>query len=452
MRIALIGPFSGATLRTAFGLSESCGLPRGYCGGAPLMGALARTLSDRGHQIACISTDQREPLGRAEDVDRFEMGSAVAYFAGERRQGYRFANGHIGRALDFFSFERRGLLAAIRHFEPEMIHAHWTYEFAWAALDSKIPTVVTAHDAPAKVLRYMPDLYRVCRFLMAKQVIARVSLLTAVSPDLARELSTWVRGGLPIHVVANPLGKDQFELDRLPSDRSAPRLMMVLNGWNELKNGKSALRAFAASRARDPRLRLTCFGAGWAEEGPAQRWAQSAHLDMGVEFRGPRPHNEILDCMRSSEALVHPSRNEACSMVIAEAMSVGLPVVAGQGTGGVAWQLDDGRAGWLVDVRDPAQISVAIDALIRSPSRWSEVSAAARARALALFEVDCVVDQYEQLYRHLFAPNHEGRGPGCVGARVLSDDALRGGRCGGDAHPLRTGAVGRETDVRYRER
>jgi glycosyltransferase involved in cell wall biosynthesis len=330
----------------------------------------------------------------------------MAYFAAERKQGYRFADGHIGRALDFFSFERDGLLAAIDEFAPDVIHAHWTYEFAWAALDSGLPTVVTAHDAPAQVLRYMPDLYRLCRFMMARRVIARAPVLTAVSPDLAAELRPWVKGDRHIHVVANPLDKAVFQLGRLPMDPSQPGLMMVLNGWNGLKNGKSALRAFAASRMRAPHLRLICFGAGWAEGGPAQQWARANRIHEGVEFRGPRPHDDILACMRTSVALVHPSRNEACSMVIAEAMSVGLPVIAGRKTGGVAWQLDDGRAGWLVNIQDPAQISAAIDELISSPSRWSQVCSAAKSRAVSLFEVDRVVDEYEELYRRVLTSNH----------------------------------------------
>jgi len=175
-------------------------------------------------------------------------------------------------------------------------------------------------------------------------------------------------------------------------------LMMVLNGWNDLKNGAIALRAFARARSIDPALKLVCFGAGYEPRGNAQRWAQRRGFADGVEFRGPVPHDTVLRQMRESAALVHPSRWEACCMSIAEAMSVGLPVIAGRHTDGVSWQLDDGRAGVLADVTKVDDISRAMITQTRDERAWREMSTTARARARQLFNVDQVVGQYVALY------------------------------------------------------
>jgi glycosyltransferase involved in cell wall biosynthesis len=80
-------------------------------------------------------------------------------------------------------------------------------------------------------------------------------------------------------------------------------------------------------------------------------------------------------------------------MAIAEAMSLGLPVIAGRHTDGVGWQLDQGRAGILVDVTDPEETARGIAAATGDVAAWRAMSAAARSRAGELFSIDRVVDQ-----------------------------------------------------------
>ena len=89
------------------------------------------------------------------------------------------------RARDGFRRERDWLERLIRASEANVVHAHWTYEFAWAALDSGRPAIVTAHDAPLTALRWYPDPYRAIRTAMAYVVRLRIRTLTAVSPYLA---------------------------------------------------------------------------------------------------------------------------------------------------------------------------------------------------------------------------------------------------------------------------
>ena len=397
MRIAILGPFTGASLAGQFpSLAAAGGLPLGYPG-APLMTVLAKGMIDRGHHVAAMTTDYASPVEELEPFKLYRAQSISAYFCPQRKHSFRSSSGMRGRALDFFQYERRCLLAAINDFEPDVIHAHWTYEFVWAALDSKYPTLATAHDSPATVLRFMPNLYRTFRYMMARRVLSRCTHLTAVSTDLEAKIRRYVKA--PISVVPNPIADDVMSAAGCSSEAFATRtLLMVLNGWNNLKNGALALRAFKLALASDPGLRLVCFGAGWEPDGLAHQWAKKNGVDASVEFRGPVPHQAILQQMQSSTALLHPSRREACSMVIAEAMSVGLPVVAGRHTDGVAWQLDNGRAGVLADINKVEDVARAIVSVSSDSHRWKEMSIAARARARQLFAVDAVVDQYLSLY------------------------------------------------------
>lgn len=396
MRIALLGPFTGPSLAGAFAFPEGVTLPPGYPG-APLMTVLAKALVERGHHVAAISTDYPTPIAELEPFRAFTGCDIKAYFCPQRPRSFRSAYGHRGRMVDFFKYERDALRAAIADFGPEVVHAHWTYEFAWAALDSGVPTLATAHDSPLKVVRFTPNVYRLWRCFMARRVLARCTHLTAVSPDLARDLRHLTPAS--IEVVANPIPNAIFRSSGcLPHSFDSKTLMMVLNGWTDLKNGATALRALALARRADPQLRLVCFGSGFEPQGDAQRWAAGKGITEGVEFRGPTPQPQILAQMRACMALLHPSRWEACCMSIAEAMSVGLPVIAGASTDGVHWQLNGGRAGMLTDVTRAQPMADAIVALSRDRVRWQALSQAARERARSLFAVDPVVDRYIALY------------------------------------------------------
>lgn len=394
MRIALIGPFSGPSLSA--GLSFQTPLPPGYPG-APLMTALAKGLVERGHRVAAISTDYYTPVEELEPFRVFRGSGIDAYYCPQRPRSFRASGGRRGRALDFFAFERACLRQAIEHFKPDLVHAHWAYEFAWAALDTGFPTLVTSHDSPLQVLRFSPDPYRLARYFMARRVLRRCRHLTAVSPDLERDLRSLTSA--PIIVVPNPLSGPIVQAEPCTSQAFEGRtLVMVLNGWIKLKNGERALRAFGEARRRDPTLKLMCLGADYQPGGPAQQWAQSQGLAEGVQFKGAVPQAELVQHLRGSMALLHPSLLEACSMAIAEAMAVGLPVIAGSRTSGVSWQLDGGNSGVLVDVRDPSSMARAMVQLAADAAHWQALSRAAYARSRALFSADEVVNRYLGLY------------------------------------------------------
>lgn len=52
------------------------------------------------------------------------------------------------RLLTIYRSERRTIANAVREFSPHIIHAHWTYEFALAAIDTNLPHLITVRDHP----------------------------------------------------------------------------------------------------------------------------------------------------------------------------------------------------------------------------------------------------------------------------------------------------------------
>jgi glycosyltransferase involved in cell wall biosynthesis len=244
------------------------------------------------------------------------------------------------RARDFFRQERRLLAREISAASADVVHAHWTYEFALAALNVNRSALITAHDAPLTVLRHHRDAYRLVRLLMAWRVRSRVRNLATVSPYLTsrwRHEMLW-RG--TVCTLPN-IAPSIVNVER-DTTGQAPYLLCVADA-SPLKNVRRLLEAWEAVRADFPSATLRLVGPGLVA-GFADGVGQVALL-------GRLDREAVQVEMAGAAALIHPSLEESFGMVLVEAMSVGTPVVAGFDSGATCWVLKGGSAGLLCDVR-----------------------------------------------------------------------------------------------------
>ena len=126
--------------------------------------------------------------------------------------------------------------------------------------------------------------------------------------------------------------KDQYlfigRLDRTKG------IVFLLEAWKEL--GENAPE-------------LVIYGTG-----PEEEWCRNYITDnqLPVTLKGYRNHDEIIEAMRESKALIFPTKwYEGFPMVIAEAYSAGLPVF-GSNLGNTADIIIEGVTGWKFDPTD----------------------------------------------------------------------------------------------------
>jgi glycosyltransferase involved in cell wall biosynthesis len=375
--------------------------------GAPLLATLIAELLRRGHRVSAFTLSPQMALRR--DAPVVASGSNFTLHCCPVRPRAWPPNGRLpGRIVDLYAFERHGLRAAMLAASPDVIHAHWSYEYAWAALRTGLPHVITCHDSPVKVARFYRDFrhgaYRWLRAAIAWHVLRHARRVTAVSPYMAGQLAPWCR--VPVAVVPNPIASWGGDASAAPRSAGA-EVLIAGNGWNHWKNGVAGLQAYALLHRRLGHARLHLFGQGSEEGGPVWRAWRELGSPGQVVFHGAVAHEDLRAAMAAGDLLLHPSLEESFGAVLAEAMSTGLPVVAGRDSGAVSWVVGD--AGALVDVRRPQAMADAMLRLLLDRGESARMGRRGRERVRTCFGPDVVAARYEREYEGALACAAAGR-------------------------------------------
>lgn len=405
MHIGIIGPIATADVAHLLG-DDVRGLPSGYAGG-PLLATLIGELIARGHQVTAFTLSSDMPLESSRAIIATGLNFSL-HFCRMRTSAWRSNGQHTGRILDFFRVEIDALMKEIAQVQPDVIHAHWTYEFALAAIATSVPHVVTCHDSPYTIARLTStsrptrSIYRWLRVIMAHRVFKAAKHVTAVSPYMKAKVQ-WL-AQVDIDVVPNPVDAKALAYSNARSAPLVPRLAMVCNGWDSLKNPKPGLIAFSQLVKQRPGAELHLFGNDFGPGQAVERWCKSEGLLTGLVFHGAMPHYQLLDHLTKFDLLLHPSIEESFGMVLAEAMAMGLPVVAGKRSGAVPWVVGDTRC--LCDVTDAAAIHATLCKVL-IPGTYADLSARGIDEVQRRFSTPRVVDQFFSIYEAAIRMSNE---------------------------------------------
>lgn len=292
--------------------------------------------------------------------------------------------------LTGYKQERKAALCYLHQIQPAIVHAHWTMEAARAAAQWNGPKVLTVHDLAYEYLRagwhWHPGVigYKVRWVANTVATLKGFDHIIAVSPSVETYLRLTHRFRGEIRMIPNAIPPLP---DGVKPKTSFPKTGSITYGCyggpDRLKNVRAAIDAYAAVARTIAGCRLIVFGDGWKQSPPQ-------HEHLSIEFRPSLKHDDFIRALVSEiDIWVHPSRVEAFSIAICEAIQAGCPVIAGRASGAVAWTLDYGRAGLLVDVENPAEIALAMIQLARN-----------RERASAL------VDYGQEMLKRRFSPDH----------------------------------------------
>ena len=219
--------------------------------------------------------------------------------------------------------------------------------------------------------------YSTLHATLERKVLPRADRVVAVSNKVKRELNAQ---GLPpddVQVIHNGVDLETFSPG--PADRSAlglppnaPLAFFAGDIQTPRKNLDSVIEALVDASS------LHLAVAGTTDGSPFPALAERLGVADRVHFLGYR--TDIPDLMRAADLFVFPSRYEACSLVLLEAMASGLPIVTATTTGGAELVGDDCGI-VLDDPDDHTGLLRALQGLVDAPRRRERMGDHARQRA-----------------------------------------------------------------------
>lgn len=138
------------------------------------------------------------------------------------------------------------------------------------------------------------------------------------------------------------------------------------------------IRAFTKAAESCPHISLEIVGDG--PEKPRLRAQIPESLRNRISFEGRVPFAARMDPFGRSDVFIHPARHDGWGVVIQEALSAGLPVIATRQTGAAYDLLEPGKNGFLIEADDENELSERIVWFAQHQSEIPGLGAFARNR------------------------------------------------------------------------
>lgn len=288
--------------------------------------------------------------------------------------------------------------------QVSLIHGHSTKAGLLVALAGRgvgVPTVYTPHGW-AFEMRVSPVL-RGTYALVERQLAHHfhASLLTVSASGRAAGERWRVAPRGRIQVVRTGL-PDVRAMDRLAARRTlGVRPDEVVAAW--------VGRVGAQKRPRD----LISIARGVGRAVTIVALCDGAHGDcLADELRAAgvvlaEPGSEPAAVYAAADMVLHTSEWEACPLVVLEAMSASLPVIA-YSVGGVPEQVQPGRTGYLVERGDIAMMCQCLLSLARNQDLRTRMGQAGHARAHSMFDYESMLERITRAYVAVLGPTGTG--------------------------------------------
>jgi glycosyltransferase involved in cell wall biosynthesis len=291
------------------------------------------------------------------------------------------------------------LILRLRDLAPSIVHTHLIHADLYGTIAARmvgVPVVISSrhNDDPFRTQSPLSVLLRIVnrytnRFIAISERVRGFTIEHEKVPDSVVDT---VYYGLPISEQNREVidVRSEFGLSKGPLLVCAARL-------TEQKGHKWLLRAFRSVVDQLPETSLLLLG-----DGPLRKHLEDTVIKLGisknVRFAGWR--TDVMDILPSTDLFVLASEWEGFGLVLLEAMSLSLSIVATE-VGGIPEVVLDGETGWLVKSKDSDALAGSILAALRSPHKMLECGRMGKLRVQNTFSVKKMIVDTEKIYNLL---------------------------------------------------
>lgn len=255
----------------------------------------------------------------------------------------------------------------------------------------RVPVVVSERIDP----RYHPVGLRWA--LLRRLTYPRAARVVVLTDDVVH----WARRQWPrwrVESIPNPVVRIAAA-DKAAVAKHATCTVLGIGRLCQQKGFDLLIRAFALVAAEFPAWELSIVGAG-RERASLLRLAQSLGIADRVKLNGVV--NDTAAALEACDLFVLPSRYEGFPNALAEAMSVGLPVISFDCPSGPSELIRGGVDGLLVPPQDVAALASALRRLMAEPQERARLAARAP-EVVGRFGEDMVFDRWQRLVEGVLA-------------------------------------------------
>ena len=235
-------------------------------------------------------------------------------------------------------------------YRPNILHAH-TFRAGFVAVLLgklyKLPVIISEHNSA-----FPRNLITKSKLLLARIAMTSANQVLIVSKYLQKSIESYGIHGR-FYVCPNVVDTSIFYPERKSLGPNTVKQLLFVGRLDPIKGLDDLFLALSYSLSKRSDWQLIIFG-----DGPNRTQYEVVAKQMGLEeriiFRGYQPKSVIAISMRQSDIFILPSHIETFSVVAAEALACGLPVLSTRCGGPEEFITPD--VGKLVPVNDPKSL------------------------------------------------------------------------------------------------
>lgn len=283
----------------------------------------------------------------------------------------------------------------------DVLHAHWTYEYAYAAsfFTEEIPVFCTVRDI-ASYIWSIESLKNKITWIFKwymNNLVFRSKKIHFVANSSYTAAIIKRKYNIVIPIIPNSI-KDSFILKSKHEKPQIFRILCISSSNDKRKNVVTLLKAYQLFKKKYPLVEIQIIGAPFvAGNNIIEKWRKKGLLES-VELVGSVSHSELSLYLDKCSVFVTPSLEETFGNTLIESIARKVPVIAGENSGAVPYVLHNGKAGYLCNVSNPLSILNLLEYVYLNPDKAQQKASDAFDILISEYSEDVVYEKHLDLY------------------------------------------------------